>query len=286
MYICTDTIEDILASMSELLSCPQQDIEVFSRGLYDGCEENSVIYMDRIRDKVKGFIARYDIKEIDMVCMHHLTRRLNDFQEEESICKNLHALLISGSTFSTFLASYNISFCYSDGKFHMIYKGQEVPLGGSSPSSMRLKLRLGQFEGGHRDHCINGFAFADRIEKTGYFSSLSRGPEILSDIAEVINLPEILRDYIRQSSYYRYTFLLPIENPIMDNKPDATVSEKIMLLLMVCFCRIYDLYSVSNRNSWYDHDNILMRLSDNTSIPAGFLLNRTLIDDRNMLAHI
>lgn len=286
MYICTDTIEDILLSISAMLSCSQQQIEVFSRNLYCGCEENSTIYMDRIRNKVNDFITTHAIAEVDMVCMHHLTRRLNGFPEEEGEGKNLHDLLLSESALTKFLASYHINFTSNDETIRMIYKGQEIPVGGGSPSSMRLKLRFGQFENGYRDHCINGFALADRIEKTGYYFSLSRGPEILSDIAEVINLPEMLKDYMRQSRYYRYTFLLPIKSPIMDNKHYATISEKILMLLTVCFCRIYDLYCVPNRDRWYDHDNILMRLSDQTSIPAEFLLSKTLIDDKTTLAHI
>ena len=113
MYICTDTIEDILLSISAMLSCSQQQIEVFSRNLYCGCEENSTIYMDRIRNKVNDFITTHAIAEVDMVCMHHLTRRLNGFPEEEGEGKNLHDLLLSESALTKFLASYHINFTSS-----------------------------------------------------------------------------------------------------------------------------------------------------------------------------
>ena len=279
MFILTDSIENIVISISELTSCSLREIETFSREIYDGCEENSIIYMDRIRKKVMNFMEIYAKAKIEMVCMHHLTRRLNGYSDGKTVGNNLHDLLCKESPLTSFLASFMVEFTSDNEVVRMLYRGQEVNVGVGPAASIRLKLRLGQLDKNARDHCINGFAFADRLEKNNYFSYLSYGPEILQDIAEVLHRPEIIEAYKRQSSYYRYTFLLPISLPIMNSTPDATNDEKAINLLAVCFCRMHDLYCEPNRKAWYDHDNILMQLNKNDSLSTEFLFRRTLVDD-------
>ena len=180
MEICTDKIEDIASSVSKLFSCSAAEFETFARSLYDGCVEGSIIYGDRIKLKVRDFISDYASSHIDKVCMHHLSRRLDGYNRENALASNLHYLLLTESSLSNFLDSYGIRFYKDDGIIRMFYHGSEVTVGLGSQASMRIKLRLGQFEKGAKDHCINGFAFADRIEKTGYYNNLSRGPEILN----------------------------------------------------------------------------------------------------------
>jgi len=274
LYILTNTIENIFASLCEFFSCSTIELETFSSSLYDGCVEGSIIHGDRVKLKVQEFILSYAKSHIDEICMHHLSRRLNGYNHENEAVSNLHELLLAKSSISDFLNSFAINFSKENGLIRMFYRGSEVIVGSGAQASTRIKLRLGQFGKDTNDHCINGFAFADKFKDTGYFYNLSRGPEILTDIAEILSIPDLVETYVANSTYYLYTFLLPIKMPIMNNIGEATNLDKELLLLSECFVRLNTYFNQNGDE--YDHpDDIVMRLVDDMSLEPEHFLCRT-----------
>lgn len=274
MYIQTDKIENIVDSISKLLGCSLSEIEIFSRSLFFGCEEGMVIYDDRIRKKLIEFIKESVIKKIDMVYMHHLSRRLDGDFEDMSICSNMHEVLIKGSSLSRFLNSFGIYCLQDENSIRMNFRGKDVSFENGRPASARLKIRLGQYNNYMRDHGINGLAFADRIEKSGYYAILYKGPELLTDIAEILNLPEMISEFKKNSTFFRYTFLLPIDMPIIGSNIDANEFEKSLELLTECFYRLNEFYCMPDRDRWVDNRNIYMRLDDSISLSSEYLVGR------------
>ena len=66
------------------------------------------------------------------------------------------------------------------------------------------------------DYCINGFAFREGLEKNDYYSTLSRGPEILYEIYKLLKIDNMIDDYISNSNYYCFEYLIPISKVIFD----------------------------------------------------------------------
>lgn len=278
MYISTDMIESIEASIFELFDCTSSEVEEFSRSLYDGCVEKGIIDGVSIKQKVFEFTAKRARQQIDSVCMHHLSRRLVGSIDEEKACSNLAELLLSNSPIANFLKAHGISFVKDEKIIHMFHNGIEIVPEFQSPASSRIKIRLGQSDYTQIDQCINGFAFADRIDKAGYFLHLHRCPELISDLAELLDFPLLVEDYKQSSDYFLYTYLLPIDMVIMNNKEDATRLEKVNMLLSECFYRLYDYYCEPDRSTWFDHGNIYMRISDDVSLTGEHFQKRTRLD--------
>ena len=278
MYISTDTIESIETSIIELFDCHSSEIEEFSRSLYDGCFENGIIDGVRIKQKVSEFTTIRARQQIDSVCLHHLSRRLVGYMDEEKVCSNLAELLLRNSPVANFLKEHGISFAKDAKKIHMFHNGIEIVPEFQSPASSRMKIRLGQSDYTQIDQCINGFAFADRIKKAGYFLHLYRCPELISDLAELLDFPLLAEDYKQSSDYFLYTYLLPIDMVIMSNEEDATRLKKENMLLSECFYRLYDYYCEPDRSKWFDHGNIYMRISDDVSLTEEHFQKRTRLD--------
>jgi len=278
MYICTDMIKSIEASIFELFDCASSEIEEFSRSLYDGCVEKGIIDGVSIKQKVSGFTTKRARQQIDSVCMHHLSRRLVGAMDEEVNCSNLAELLLSYSPVANFLKAHGISFTNDAKIIHMFHNGIEIVPEFQSPASSRIKIRLGQSDYTQIDQCVNGFAFADRIDKAGYFSHLCRCPELISDLAELLDFPLLAEDYERCSDYFLYTYLLPIDMAVMNNNEDATIIEKENMLLTECFYRLYDYYCEPDRSTWFDHGNIYMRIGDEISLTEEYFLKRVRLD--------
>lgn len=274
MYISTDTIESIETSIIELFDCHSSEIEEFSRSLYDGCFENGIIDGVRIKQKVSEFTTIRARQQIDSVCLHHLSRRLVGPMDEEKVCSNLAELLLSNSPVASFLKAHGITFTKDAKIIHMYRNGIEIIPGFQTSASSRIKIRLGQSDYTHIDQCINGFAFADRINRANYFSYLSECPELISDLAELLHLPQIVEDYKLRSDYFLYTYLLPIDTVVMNNKEEANRREKENMLLSECFYRLYDYYCEPDRSTWFDHGNIYMRINDEVSLAEEHFLKR------------
>lgn len=102
--------------------------------------------------------------------------------------------------------------------------------------------------------------------ENSYYFSLSRAPEFIVDIADFLNITDIVDKYMEISTYFLYTYLLPIDKVILSNDEHSSDERKVIQLLTTCFERLLDLFNETPRKYWSDNNNILMRLDDNLSL--------------------
>jgi hypothetical protein len=276
MNIRTDTKENIFTSFENIFLCPSSTIKEFSKTLYNGCLENGCINLGLANEKIKKFIKNNIISTVDSIQIHHLSRRLNSENEDNKVCNNLYELLTYDSLLAQFLKTFGIKFKKNNGSIQLFYNDNEMVPNTDSSLSCRVRVRLGLCNKEYRDYCVNGFAFADRIQKNSYYQVLSRGPEFIQDIAKFLKRPDINEKYIEKSTYYLYTYLLPIDRVILSNEDNATGEQSLFKLITVCFQRLAEWFNGTPEKYWTDH-NILARLDDSSSLTDKDYFDRRLI---------
>jgi hypothetical protein len=118
---------------------------------------------------------------------------------------------------------------------------------------------VGYFKG-HEDYCFNGFALKDMLHENSYTISLSSCPEFIEQMALVIGIKDIIRDYEKSSKYFCLEYLVPMDKVIFDWFTYKIQYSKTQHLLCVVLNRLYE-YEV-NSGYMYDHDNLILRLED------------------------
>jgi hypothetical protein len=209
--------------------------------------------------------------DIDTICFHQLSRRIDSDNFDYKVCYNLRQLLLTDSSISRFLKGYGIEFFDELGTIGMKYNGDIMNLN----TEKYLKIRFGKGAGGFLDYCVNGYAFADRIrQNSSYYWQLKDGPEFIPHLAAFLKRPDIVSEYKANSTYYLYTYLLPLDKVVIDNGENDTLAQKIDKLYLGCFSRLYDYFNRTPSRYLFDHDNILLRIDEYSSISQDAFLSR------------
>ena len=204
-------------------------------------------------------------KQIDEIYVYHLTRRLNDSIEDKS-SDNLKSLLLKESPISSFLRQYGITFIEKDGHPVIVFNDNEISLEDTFESDVcYLRRRLG-YNTGREDYCFNGFALRDLLMKNSYTRQLFDGPEFLEVLSRYLSVGGLKKRYCENSKYYCFTYKMTIEEIIFDNREQLSYEEKIDYLLVQIAMRIMSKYQ-------YDHDNPIIRVADDASIPENEIID-------------
>ena len=221
---------------------------------------------------VEDFLADHIIDEtLEYIQMFHLTRRLNDTDLRAN--NNLQQLLLGKSPLSEFLKKYNVTFEKGKGHIDMLYKGKVQLLDNEykypDGNVYYVKSRLGYND--IQDFCVNGFAFRSYLEDNNYFTLLSRCPELVGQIEELLGIKGMSFDYYYNSKYYCIEYLIPLSEVIFDiNNPPQTERDKTMELLKQSLLRLYNDWA---GNSFLCDENLILRLSDDAMIKPEWFIN-------------
>lgn len=187
--------------------------------------------------------------------MFHLSRRLNNSNLFEN--DNLKNLLLKESVISDFFKQYDISFVENNNNINLLYKNVVVNISDVKHEDYNGNIEF-RFE---TDYCINGFAFREGLEKNCYYSTLSRGPEILYEIYKLLNIDNMIDDYINNSNYYCFEYLIPISNVIFDGYDSCITNlDKTKFFLKEVLKYLY--YEMLGHKS----DYLILRLPDNENL--------------------
>lgn len=267
MYIDThsrDSMEKSVCDIFQIHSLELRDKLV----LMDKESNNDNDYIN----KLDSFIANNCSKYPDEILLFHLTRRLHG-AENEIKGRNLADLLLSVNPFSSFMHKNGIDFLKDKQYIDVIYKGKKVDWDkcrDGNPSYM--KIRLGYFKG-REDFCFNGFALKDLLYRNKYAKELSGVPEFLSQIVKCLGCESVGWEYKKNSEYYCYEYKLPIEVVVFDGHDNDSDTLKQRYLLRCVLQRLYQ-YQTSGINCMFDHDNPVLRLADDYTIPSEYYVGK------------
>jgi len=272
MYIDTRFKESIEKCFCEYLDVCVSDLDDFFQNVNVLSTKNGYTDGDILNRVFDEFISERLIDDkIESFLFYHLSRRLKEYDESEDVL-NLEELLTTENSFSRFLRGHKVEFVNEDGKLEIYYNGQHKPLDNTSLDNVPyLRWRLGHTS--RIDYCINGFMLRDRIFKNNYARTLWFGPEIIQVLAKVLQNNEIQCDYLKKSVYYCYEYCIPKTKIIFDDKEELLDSEKTNYFLIQILQRLYDYY-VSDSRYLFDHDNSILRLSDDVNLSNSMLVSK------------
>ena len=228
------------------------------------------------QDAINDFLNHYDFI-IEKVSFFHLARRLNNDNNVEG--KTLLELLTTKNPFSDYLQRNGLTFSHNDRENSIIlfYHEKEVIIDDykdkvCSGTIPRLKDRLGRNP--VKDYCFNGFIFANNIKNStdSYYIRLKTSPEIIKDLETLLAIKGLASGFNKESQYFCYEYIVPIDELFFLATPKRTVKEKTNLIL---FNALEIL--VNNKKGNQISNNIKVGYSDRISVPADYYKKRWLI---------
>ena len=216
---------------------------------------DQILCSDDIDDEIRKIVEKRVTTELEFIQMFHLSRRLNNSNLFEN--DNLRNLLLKKSVMTEFFKQYNVSFEKCNNKINLLYKNVVVNISDAKYEDYNgnIEFRL------ETDYCINGFAFREGLEKNVYYLTLSRGPEILYEIFKLLNIDKMIDDYISNSNYYCFEYLIPISKVIFDGYDCCITNlDKTKVFLKEVLKYLY--YEMLGHQS----DYLVIRIPDNENL--------------------
>ena len=214
------------------------------------------------------------LEHIDSVMCFHLSRRLNNSLDD--LCSyNLKILLLGDNPTVRFLNAHNVFFKKQDNYISIYYRGLEVILENNMETDVcYLRSRLG-YNCGREDYFFNGFAMRDLLMKNSYTRKLYDGPEFLVALSHYLKNEALLDDFTKQSTYFCYTLKIPMQKVIFDGFDELNNNEKESHLVSK-ICQRLLMYS-GHKQTLFDCDNPIIRVTDDSILPANYVVNREII---------
>ena len=270
MYIDTHSRESMEESICSILHMHPIELRNQLR-IIDNTSADDDDYIHRL----DLFIAEHVDTYPDEILLFHLARRLHGTEDSKE-GRNLADLLLTDNPFSLFLKNYNIEFIKGEQHIDVRYKGNIVDWDKCwKGNASYMKSRLGYFKG-REDFCFNGFAMKDLLYRNSYARELSGVPEFLGQLIECLQCSNVGRKYMDESDYYCYEYRLPLSIVMFDDHDDYSDALKQRYLLRCVLQRIYQ-YQISNPRFMYDHDNPILRLADDYTIPSEYYVGREIV---------
>lgn len=266
MLIDTRTKESMIASLASYLDITEDELFQYivyaaNKAQPDRGEFNTDIFEEEL---LLIFSDLQPEERIDEIYVYHLTRRLNDSIEDKS-SDNLKTLLLKESVISIFLRQYGIAFIEKDSHPVIVFNDREISLEDTSESDVcYLRSRLG-YNSGREDYCFNGFALRDKLMRNSYTRQLYGGPEFLDVLSRYLSIDALKMKYCDNSKYYCFTYKMAIDDIMFDEKDDLGNDEKVDYFLVQVAMRIMSY--MENSKCQYDHDNPIIRVADDASVP-------------------
>jgi len=274
MFINTRTIEAMEKSLCGLMQATTDKLYLVLEDLDAQCWKGIYFDSEKFANESKKYIERQAEKMPDEIMFYHLSRRLNAVEEAEE-GKNLKELLLTDNAFSKLLQSHGLTFSY-DGKIIAFREGQKIQLPSKSGNAEieYLRRRLG-YDKQYQDYCFNGFALRDSLLKNGYIPILRGVPEFISGLSNYIGDKELVRDYMQNSEFCCFTYVLPIEQVIFDKHENLNDIAKVHYLITKCFERL-----IKRRKRPYfinDYGNPMLRLHDNACMEERWFVEKEVL---------
>ena len=271
MFINTYSSTTMQKDICTFLKINESDLFYFFRKTYKQLLLNR--NENELSNLIKSFIKNHlSENKIDKVLFFHLTRRLNS-NDPIIHSYNLYHLLSTKNIFSEFLAKHNITFKPVANYLEIYYKNKFISLEdkfSNSANRLYFKSRLGYNKDCFQDFCINGFMFKDTIYKNFYANSLSPAPEIITKLSYLLDIQNLTEDYMENSTYYLFEYLIPIDDIIFSNYTSLK-EDKTLYFIELIIKRLY-LYYFYGSDEITGSDNEILRLSENVNLDETYFV--------------
>ena len=268
MYINTISQIPMEKSICEVLNINKYELNQLLENCYNQFQKNlSIFILDDQYNYFMGYVKQHLYKNINYVSFYHLSRRLNDSIDENGY--SLDEVLCTDTSLSRFLKRYGLTFKH-DQYIRMYLNEKEINLNESNNySSIFLRQILGY---NYQDYSFKGFAFSDAIEKNEIYEIVKDGPELFGYLFSFVNSDELLEDFISNSKFYKFEYLVPIEQIYFENYEELTNEEKQYHIVVKALQRLY-AYKYDSVD--YDDDNPVIGMIDDLTLDSQYLVSKT-----------
>lgn len=273
MYIDTHTKETMEASICSYFGITLKDLNNLFEIAENEARQDKFIDGDKLNKIFNSFIKTHFPKLlIDEVLFFHLSRRLNN-AKDVNVGNNLFDLLSTENEMTSFLKEHDVEFRVADKHLNLIYKGKEVSLEDANQNHVSyLRWRLGYISN-RIDFCFNGFLLKDLLYRNSYARELYDVPEFIGTLATFLKRRDIGTDYFENGTYYCFEYCVPLEKIMFDDNEKLETEKKRIYLLNQILNRLYEYYS-SDIRYMFDHDNPIIRLADDETMPQEYFIKK------------
>lgn len=270
MYINTNSKEDIEESLCQILIIKKEQLYELIKKCHDLFQrDHHVFVIDDQFDFFYRFVEKHQVKDIDKVLLIHLSRRLQN--DEDNNGYSFVDTLPHQTALSGFLKKYGITFQH-DEYIRMFVNGKEIDFdnGDESYSYYYLKNRFGYH---YKDYNFKGYMFGDNLENSEIYKLHEEGPEFFGYLF-LFTDDQVIDDFYRQSDYYKFEYLVPIN--MINFEDDNIISnvEKQRHIIVSCLQRLYNYVYDPNMNLY---ENKVMYIEDDKTLSDSFLINKVKI---------
>ncbi|MBY0221786.1 hypothetical protein [Sporosarcina aquimarina] len=272
MYIDTRAQETMQQSICKSLEITIEELDnLFFEAKKASVKEYSMD-MDKFNIIINEFIDSKVLNQtIEQILFFHLGRRLN-IANDCAEGKNLFELLSNESAVSVFLKNHAVTFQVNTTHLELFYKGKLISLDDAAKEHVPyLRWRMGH-NSNRVDYCFNGFMLRDLLVRNDYARSLFSAPEFIGVLSNFLGNRDIVTDYVENSKYYCYEYLVPIDKVFFDDAEELSKEGKQRYLLNKVLCRLFE-YTTKDKNM-FDHDNPVLRLADNEKMAEQYFIKK------------
>lgn len=267
MYIDTHTKDSMIRSVCEALKMSQVELQDQLCIMEKMAKDDDDYY-----EIMNRFVDERLVYPSDEILFFHFSRRLYG-TEDDVEGRNLADLLTTENEFSNLMKKAGLEFLKSEQHIDVLYKGKSVDWDKCyNGNSSYMKSRLGYFKG-REDYCFNGFAFKDLLYKNNYARELFWLPEFLGQLIECLGCKSVGKYYMENSKFYCYEYKIPLEHVMFDDHDAYSYKQKQKYLIKCTLLRI-NQYQTSDIRYMFDHDNPILRLGDDYTLPAEYYVTR------------
>lgn len=269
MYLESSSKQSLEDFVKESLSIDQNKLDQLLEESYNLFQKNhSVFILDNQYDYFKDFVQKHQSKNIDHVLFVHLARRIHG--DNDNNAYNLVDALVKKTALSLFLKKYNLNFSFDD-YIKVFYKQQEIIIDPDNYSNCYLRDRFG-YE--YKNYSIKGFLFKDDLINNDFYHSGKYGPELFNHFFSIVDEQFLQDDFYHCSKYYRFEYLIPIEQVYFENYDDLTDIEKQWHIIIKTMQR---LYNYKYKQLINDLDNQVIGIVDDQMIASKYLYRKTVL---------
>ena len=263
----TTSCEDIVESISNICSCSEAAINNYlkhSRPFRNTFATDIKLnpFFTAIGIKFSGNNELFEAIKFDSCIISHLTTRTSPPDESDIYC--LIKVLSKSTDISRFLASKGITFKETGQGLITYYNGDIVDWNSFNRIyTARIRKRLRK-RGKYIDNCINGFLFNHLFWKDANVEHIKYCPEIVTDICDVLNRQDAIREWGSISKSYALGFMADVNDIIFDKHAQFKMTKsKIYLIYKFVIYYLVQMY----HGAWEPRfDNPMIRLKDNSSV--------------------
>ncbi len=269
MYINTGDISSMERAICQVLNINKKQLDDLFENCYNSFQRGHHIFiLDDQYDYFKEFVEKYQSIEIDQILFVHLSRRLDD----NNTGYNFVDVLTKGTSLARFFNKYDITFKYD--QYLKVYKNDNEIILENDELKYPIKYLKDRFGYFYHNFGFSGFMFNDVITYSEFYEVASEGPEFFGYLFSILDDNRLIDDFYRNSNYYQFEYVVPIEKIYFENYEELSTLEKQQHIIIKVLQRLYNYKYDLEMN---EIDNVVIVVKDNQNLSENYLVKKILL---------